>query len=214
MHATEKKNTSLIWLIGALVSWAGIIIQLADMMMHRQQPVLSSLIKFFSYFTILTNLLVAIYFTSLLFFKEAIITAFCRKYTTVTALTIYILVVGLIYNLVLRQIWTFTGWGRISNELLHTITPFYFLWYWFFIVQKSTLPFRSSLNWTLYPLVYMVYTLIRGAILHTYPYPFIDVNSLGYSRVLINCIGVAGVFLVLFYVFIAIGNRLQKRRST
>lgn len=200
-------------LAGACLSWAGIIIQLTDMLMNRQQLLLASLIKFFSYFTILTNLLVAIYFTSLLFFKQASITQFFRKYTTTTAITVYILVVGIIYNLLLRQIWTFTGWGRISNELLHTITPIYFLWYWFFMVQKSKLHFRSSIYWTIYPLAYMVYTLIRGTFSHTYPYPFIDVNILGYPRVFINCIGVAVVFLVLFYIFIVIGNRLQKKMS-
>ncbi len=214
MNATIRKENSLPLVTGFLFAWAGIGIQLVDMLQHRQQPVLQSLIKFFSYFTILTNLLVALYFTASLFFNNTRTGIFSRKYATVTALTVYILVVGLIYNLLLRQIWTFTGWGLISNELLHTITPLYFLGYWFLVVKKSTLSYKTALYWTIYPIAYTAYSLIRGAVVDSYPYPFIDVTLLGYAKVFINSIGIAVLFLALFYAFIAIGNRLAQKQKT
>lgn len=213
MNTAIRKESSLLLVTGFIFAWAGIGIQLVDMLQHRQQPILQSLIKFFSYFTILTNLLVALYFTASLFFSNTRTGIFSRKYARVTALTVYILVVGLIYNLLLRQIWTFTGWGLISNELLHTITPLYFLGYWFFVVKKSTLNYKTAFYWTIYPLAYMAYSLLRGSVVDSYPYPFIDVNLLGYSRVFINSIGIAVLFLALFYTFIAIGNRLTKKQK-
>lgn len=213
MNAAIRKENALLLVTGFVFAWAGIGIQLADMLQHRQQPVLQSLIKFFSYFTILTNLLVALYFTARLFFSNTRTGIFSTKYAAATALTVYILVVGLIYNLLLRQIWTFTGWGLISNELLHTVTPLYFLSYWIFVVKKYTLKYKTALYWTIYPLAYMAYSLTRGEIVNSYPYPFIDVNLLGYSKVFINSIGIAVLFLVLFYAFITIGNRLAQKQK-
>ena len=37
-----------------------------------------------------------------------------------------------------------------------------------------------------FPVVYTVASLVRGALSHLYPYPFIDVAALGYQRVLGN----------------------------
>lgn len=52
--------------------------------------------------------------------------------------------------------------------------------------------------WLVYPFVYLVYTLIRGSITGTYPYPFLDVSTIGYSRTAANA-------LVLMMVFLGIG---------
>lgn len=209
----QKLKPEILWisLIGCLFAWTGIGIQLFDMLQTRQLSVLNSLIKFFSYFTILTNLLVAVYFSTLLFAPSSDLSHFFRKHSSATAVAVYILVVGIIYNISLRQIWTFTGWARVGNELLHTVTPLYFLIYWLFKTEKEKLSFRVIIYWMLYPFSYLIYTLIRGTIVHSYPYPFVDVNKLGYLNVVVNCLGVAALFFILFSVFIIISNRLNAR---
>lgn len=210
-YMQQKLKPEVFWmsLIGCLFAWAGIGIQLYDMLQAQQLSFFNSLIKFFSYFTILTNLLVAVYFSSIVFATSSVCSVFFRKYSSTTAITVYILVVGIIYNISLRQIWVFTGWAKLANELLHTVTPLYFLCYWFFITKKEKLSFRVIIYWMLYPLFYLVYTLIRGTIVHNYPYPFVDVNSLGYPGVILNCLIVAALFFILFAIFIAISNRLK-----
>lgn len=207
----QKLKPEILWmsLIGCLFAWTGIGIQLADMLQARQLSVLDSLIKFFSYFTILTNLLVAVYFSTIVFAPSSNLSHFFRKHTSSTAIAVYILVVGIIYNISLRQIWTFTGWSRVGNELLHTITPLYFLLYWLFKTEKEKLSFKAILYWMIYPLSYLVYTLIRGTIVKSYPYPFVDVNTIGYPGVILNCCIVATLFFILFAVFIVISNRLN-----
>jgi len=209
----EKPKPQILWmiLIGCLFAWTGIGIQLSDTIQTRQLSVLHSLIKFFSYFTILTNLLVAVYFSTILFAPSSSLSRFFNKQSSSTAIAVYILVVGIVYNISLRQIWTFTGWSRVGNELLHTITPLYFLFYWLFKTGKEKLSFRIVVYWMLYPLSYLVYTLIRGTIVHSYPYPFVDVNILGYPSVILNCLIVAALFFILFTIFIAISNRLNAR---
>ena len=208
MQQKFTPETRLTFFAGALFAWAGIGIQLFDTIQTTKLPVADTLINFFSYFTILTNLLVALYFTAALLTPDTAITSFLRRYTSTTAIAVYILVVGIIYNVSLRSIWTFTGWGKISNELLHTVTPIYFLIFWFLLTAKEKLPLRAAIYWMFYPLLYLGYTFIRGSIVHRYPYPFIDVTKLGYAKVMTNCFGVAVVFFLLFIIFITAGNRL------
>lgn len=54
----------------------------------------------------------------------------------------------------------------------------------------------------MYPGCYFVYALIRGHLLGTYPYPFIDVTALGYGAVLLNALGLLVAFVLLAWVFL------------
>jgi hypothetical protein len=49
----------------------------------------------------------------------------------------------------------------------------------------------------LFPACWIAFTLIRGAVWHWYPYPFIDVTVLGYGKVILNCFWVALLLLGL-----------------
>ena len=53
------------------------------------------------------------------------------------------------------------------------------------------------------------YTLLRGELAEWYPYPFVDVNDHGYGRVLLNCVGVAVLFLVCGFVAMLAERRLS-----
>ena len=134
----EKKSTS-IFIFGSLISILAVSLQLWITLNNREVSILHSLIRFFSYFTILTNSLVAIYFTCLWLFPSSKPGLFFNKFSTTTAITVYILVVGIIYNLLLRNIWTVSGWGKVADELLHSFIPVYFLIYWIFFTEKEKL---------------------------------------------------------------------------
>lgn len=205
----EKKSTGSIFIFGSFIGIIAVGLQLWVTLTSREVSILHSLIRFFSYFTILTNSLVAIYFTCLWLFPSSKPGLFFSKFSTTTAITVYILVVGIIYNLLLRNIWPVTGWGKVADELLHSVIPVYFLIYWIFFTEKEKLQWKHALPWLYYPLAYLVYTLIRGTITHTYPYPFINVIKLGYPQALINCLGVGLVFYGLFLIMIAISRRIK-----
>jgi hypothetical protein len=203
----EKKSASGIYIFGSLISIIAVGLQLWVTLNNREVSILHTIIRFFSYFTILTNSLVAIYFTCLWLFPATKLGLFFNKFSTTTAITVYILVVGIIYNLLLRNIWTVTGWGKVADELLHSFIPVYFLVYWLFFTDRKKLEWNDALPWLYYPLAYLIYTLIRGSITHTYPYPFINVIKLGYQQTLINCLGVGVVFYGLFLLMIAISKK-------
>ena len=168
------------------------------MMENRVETIPETIIRYFSFFTILTNLIVAIYFTRLLFRKNNKVTSLPRRNNNLTAITVYILVLGLIYQVVLRSLWHPEGLQMWVDELLHTLIPSAVLIFWVLYQDFNRLKWKSILSWLIYPLVYLVYILLRGKASGFYPYPFIDVDHLGIQKVMIN-----SIFLLVFFVFIS-----------
>ena len=66
-------------------------------------------------------------------------------------------------------------------------------------------------RWLLFPGAYLLWCLLRGAWVHEYPYPFIDVDALGWPIVLRNAVGVLMLFVVAGIVLVAIDRVLAKR---
>lgn len=203
-----QRNTFIV--IGALLGWFGVIGQLYLIIINRQQELLPTLVNFISYFTILTNTLVSVYFTTLWWRPSTRSVEFFSRPSVGTAITMYILVVGIVYNVILRFIWDPQGLQKIVDEILHTVNPIFFLGWWIICIRKTKLPWGSVGKWIIYPLVYCIYVLVRGAVTNSYPYPFMDVGQLGYQAVLINSLGVTALFLVLGFAFIGISRALAK----
>lgn len=140
------------------------------------------MIRFFSYFTIDSNLLVALCSTSILLLSSTSVGRFFTKPQVVTAISVYIIVVALVYNAVLRFLWVLTGWSMVLNELLHVVVPFMFLIYWVYFVPKNHLQWKNIWLWLVYPLAYTLFVMIRGSYADFYPYPFLNITKLGYLR--------------------------------
>ncbi len=192
-----------------LIGWASIILQYFLMLNNSVDPIAETTIKFLSYFTILTNGIVALYFTGLLLpvhWRPNMVNA----PGTPTAITAYITVVCLIYQIVLRPLWQPEGLQWLVNESLHTAIPAAVIVFWFCYGRQSSLSYPNIIPWLLYPLLYLVFILVRGSYSRFYPYPFVDVTTLGMSKVLNH----AGLLLVLFVLisamYIFIGNRIRR----
>jgi hypothetical protein len=208
-HPTLKRFCSL---AGCLLAWGAVILQLYLILANRSQPVLNTLVLFFSFFTILTNILVAVTFTAQVAGSESRWHGFMLRPGTQTAVAVYITIVGLVYNIVLRSLWDPQGLQRVVDELLHSVVPAAYLLFWFIFVPKQGLTWKQTPSWLLYPFVYLVYILIRGALSGVYPYPFVDVVKSGYSRVLLNCLVLCGVFMLFSFIFVAIAKACGRRR--
>ncbi|MBN3759020.1 FAR-17a/AIG1-like protein [Paraburkholderia sp. Tr-20389] len=196
----------------ALVAWLGFAAQ-TDITVHRMLSrgygVLDGIERLTSYLTNLTIFTCALCFTCVGFFARGgtPIVRFFRQPTVVTAVTCYIVFVGFAYNLLLRHLWTPSGWRMVLNESLHTLVPLLAALYWLWFVPRFHLTLRHLLWWLVYPLGYLALTMARGAASDFYPYPFIDVGELGYERVLINASLLVLAFLLLMAVFAAINHR-------
>src|SRR5689334_22089207 len=101
----------------------------------------------------------------------------------------------------------------VVDELLHSVIPILFFIYWFLLVPKQQLQWRSFWSWLIFPLVYLAFILARGSFSGFYPYPFIQVNKLGFSRVLFNAAGITVIFLVISLILIGIAKWLIKSKT-
>ena len=191
----------------AAVAWFALVLQLL-LMVQQAAPgaSLHAVINYFSYFTILTNLLVALGTTFPLLASHSVAGQFFLRHSTQSATAVYIAIVGITYSLLLRHLWNPQGAQKVADVLLHDVVPVLYIAFWIFLVPKITLRWSDAVRWLAYPLVYMAYTLARGFVSHWYPYYFIDIDTIGLSRALIHAAGLLFVFFGLGLLFIAIGR--------
>lgn len=146
-----------------------------------------SFVNFFSFFTIESNVLTVV---------VGLVGAFLlltRKggpdpvwFNGLRAgVTTYMVVTGVVYNLLLRNIelpqGTTVPW---SNEVLHVVAPLWMLVDWLFVPGRRELDWKAIWGIIVFPIVWVVYTLVRGPITpdemqgnpYWYPYPFLNPN--------------------------------------
>lgn len=200
-------------IVGFSIGWFAVIAQFFLMLEKRQADVLETIIRFFSFFTILTNILVALFLTISVFrLNKFPFNLFLAK-GTLTAITAFILIVGLVYQIVLRQIWEPTGLQYIVDELLHTIMPLFMLGYWFFNIRKEDLLLKPVLNWLLYPTMYLIFIMIRGYISGYYPYTFLNIEEIGYESTIINITVIFTITIATILALSFIGKYKIKNHS-
>lgn len=138
----------------------------------------------FTYFTILSNIIVIVTCTMLVIGLHRSSTVF-RTFRVFGLVAI--IITGLVYNIVLAPLSNPQGLALIENTMVHIITPVLAFLGWLIFGPRN--PFRLKyVGWAMaIGLVWIAFTLARGAMIHWYPYPFVDVDNLGYPTVLINC---------------------------
>ena len=201
-------------LFGLLMGITALVLQFYFMLHNRTASIPETIIRFFSFFTILTNCLAAVAFVSIAAGSKAKWNPFFSRPAVFTAVTVYIFVVGLVYNVILRWQWNPQGWEKLADELLHTVIPLYVLLFWWLFVSEQILKWKDVLPWLWYPLIYCAYTLVRGSFADFYPYPFMDVMKLGYNTVLLNSVYVSLAFLVVSFLLVAVGKWKSTKKST
>ena len=204
----------------ACLGWFGLAVQMYLILLarwHDQASLLGGLVNFFGFFTVLSNILVATVLTQAAFGRESPARRFWLTPWVASGVLASILFVAIAYSLLLRHLWQPQGWQWLADGLLHDVMPLAFALYWWLRVEKGTLRIRHLLAWLLYPLAYFGYALLRGQWVGFYPYPFIDVAALGYSRVLLNAAVMLAAFVVLGLCVIGLdrwqGWRLAKART-
>ena len=193
--------------VAAVLGWAGLSIQLYLIFYSRWTlgaSLLGGLVSFFSYFTVLSNTLVATVLTCALTSRESAARRWFLQPWVSSGVAVSIAVVGLAYNILLRHLWHPEGWQWLADELMHDVMPLLFLAWWWLCVPKGTLRLRHIALWVIYPLLYFAYALLRGHLLAVYPYPFIDVDKLGYPQVFVNAGGLLAGFVVIALLVIAL----------
>lgn len=212
---TPSRASRLLAFAIAGIAWLAIAAQVTVTIERTRQRglgLLDAMAWLSSYLTHLTVLAVAVTFTCLVPRSDARsrFLGSVRQASVVTAIVLYIVFVGLAYNILLRGIWTPTGYRRLLTETQHTILPLLCAIYWMGFVPRFHPGWRKCLWWLVYPLVYLFITLWRGSRSDFYPYFFIDVAELGYPDVLFNAAMLVLAFLALMGLFVLFNHRRRR----
>ena len=193
----------------AIVGWVGLVAQYALSLEAGTRSVFGSTVVFFSYFTVLTNVLVASALTAPALFPDSRIGRWTASEGVRAAVAMYIAVVGLIYHTLLDATWNPQGLLVYVNQVLHTVMPIAFVLDWLLFVPKGRLRWIDPVKWLAYPLLYGLWTVIHGQLTSWYPYWFIDIGELGWERAGVNFAALLAFFLVLGLIVAAMDRGLS-----
>ncbi len=197
----------------AAVAWFALVLQYTLTITKPGAPFLEATVRYFSFFTILTNILVALALTFPWLAPQSRAGQFFDRPSVRTAILAYIIIVAVIYHYLLAKLWNPQGWQLVADTIEHVVTPALYVIDWVLFVPKGTVKWKSAVVWLGYPLVYAAYSLIHGAVTGYYPYPFINVSNLGYDKVLINMAVLVLVFLGFGVALIGLDRRMGRNNK-
>ena len=211
MASRDTWSRSLAGLL-ALVTWGGLALQLYILIQNtlaQGRPLIQAFASFFWFFTILSNIIAAVVASAVaLGAPDAL-----RRPPIQSAAALYMAVVGLTYELLLRGLLTLHGLPLVADILLHDVATASFVLYWLFFTPKGSLRWTMPLAWLVYPLGYFAYALLRGEATGRYPYPFINVATLGWPRTLVNAAMLTAGFLILGLLLVGVDRALAARAT-
>ena len=163
-----------------------------------------SVVTYLSFFTIQSNLIAAAVLLWLAIRPPAaahvlradIIRGAAVLYLAITGIVFALLLSGATNQMSASLLWT--------NTVLHQLSPILLFLDWLVVPPTSSLTFRRVLWWLVYPIAYLVYTLIRGAFIDWYPYPFLTPDVVGgYDGVLAYAAAITvGVLVFMGVLFV------------
>jgi hypothetical protein len=165
--------------------------------------------RFFSYFTTQSVLLVAITAFTLLRRPDRD----ARWWRVVRLDTLVgITITGLVHWFLLHPLDHFKGWLWVSDTLTHVVVPIVAVAAWLVFGPRRRVSPRVVLAGLIWPLAWLGYTLLVGAITGWYPYFFLDVRQTGAGGVAIYSVAILLLWALVSAIF-WLGDRLLPRQA-
>ena len=166
-----------------------------------------STVDFFSYFTIQSNLIaIAVFLWGAL--NPAPTPGPLTRDIIRGAAVLYLAVTGIVFALLLSDQPLVTV--PFANTVLHKLMPVIAAADWVVEPPSEKLSFHGALIWYVYPVAWLLYTMIRGAIVGWYPYPFLNpelMDGMGNVLRLIALLLAAAALLIALIVWVGRGIR-------
>ena len=160
-------------------------------------------VNYFSYFTIDSNLIAA---AVLLVGAAGLPATRTPGWVLVRgAAVVYMSVTGIVFTLLLSNTDVDTAIPWV-NTVVHELIPLVVVADWLLDPPATRLTLRQGLLWLSFPIVWIVYTMIRGALVDRYPYPFLDPANGGYATVAVYCVGILVVMAVVAGLTVVLAN--------
>src|SRR5205085_10440719 len=120
------------------------------------------------------------------------------------AATLY-LVVTFIVVVVLLQGAELSLSNPLVDFVVHKLFPVLAVIDWIVDPPETDLRMADIALWLIFPLIWVAFTLIRGALDSWYPYPFLDPDNGGYRSVAYHVIAILAGFLVIAGAIVDLG---------
>jgi hypothetical protein len=214
--ALHKQRAGRLGRVVMVITWAALLLQLGLSLQAARaggRPISSGLMVYFGYFTIWTNLFVALALSIPGGPGCSRLHGLCNHPQILACAATSMILVGVGYHFLLRQIWNPDGLQWFADLLLHYVVPAGFCTYWFRSSPKSSLPWWSPLVWSIYPFLYFCHALVRGMLLDAYPYPFIDVTLIGYLPASLNALTLMAAFVIVGIMLLAAGKVAERAKA-
>jgi len=173
-------------------------------------PLITRLVRVLSFFTVQSNVLSLI--VSMQLARDSQRDGRAWRAVRLAAL-VGITVTGIVYSTVLARIHEPKGWEQtVNNAIFHYVVPVLMVVGWLLFGPRPRIDRATIAAAAVWPVAWLAYTLIHGAVSKWYPYPFVDAATHGYGRVLVNIVGVLIVFVLAAAAF-GLGDRRAARRG-
>ncbi len=120
-----------------------------------------------------------------------------------------IAVTGIVYNTLLARLVHLDGIALWTNAALHIVSPVLTVVVWGLVGPRPRITWRTVAWAFVWPVAWIVFTFVGGAVTGWYPYPFMDAATLGYPTAL----GTTALVVVLALVLAIAFKRLDRRRT-
>jgi len=160
-------------------------------------------VNYFSYFTIDSNLIAIGVLVAAALNRDRASTPWVDLVRG--GAVVYMSITGIVFTLLLSNTDVDTAIPWV-NSVVHELMPLVMLADWLITPPAARLRMRQSLLWLSFPLVWIVYTIIRGAIVNLYPYPFLNPANGGYASVAVYCVAILLAMLVVSALGVVLAN--------
>jgi hypothetical protein len=199
----ERART--VHLVVAAVAWAALLLQLvlvvsgSAVLVEDDPPGLTArLYRFLAYFTIQSNLLVAVVSTVLA--RDPAMDRPAWRVARIAGL-VGITVTGLVHFFLLRPLLDLDGADWVADKLLHMVVPVLAIAAWAWVGPRPRFVVREAAYALCWPLAWLAWTLVVGQVDGWVPYPFLDADEEGWGSVAVVSVGITVLFLLLFGLF-------------
>lgn len=162
--------------------------------------------QFFSYFTVQSNVLVMIASATLALRPQP--DGRIWRVLRLDAL-MGIVITGLVFDFVLAQQVHLSGLSLVITIAFHYISPWATLLLWLFLGPRPRIDWHTVAWAFAWPVAWIAFTFVHGAVSGFWPYPFLDADTKGYPTALLN----TGI-VVLIAVALALGFKAGDRMGT
>ncbi len=228
----RRQHASRAMIIGAIIAWCGVLLTnlgnifdwfpresgkwpgLYGHSLHGMAGAGQRFIEGMSYFTMVSNILVAVMFTLLAVSSRKTL---WRVVLCDTALMM-ITVTSLVFLTVILPYLSLSRLSLLTSPWQHVVVPMTMWIIWLVWGPRNFFGgfprLAVMIRTVLIPAIWAAWMLTYGAITHYYPYGFVNVNELGYAGVLVSLVIVMAGGLVMELLFGWIDSALNSMNQS